>query len=189
MEIVAGKARGMVLRSPETTDVRPTSVRARKAFFDSLGTCDQMIFADLFAGSGAMGLEAASRGADQVVFVDQSCSSIKMIEQNCARIVRSGVQTRMTVLCGALPAFSKRIVAAAPRPTVIFADPPYAESVALLASITSDPDFTRWAAGAVFFWEMPDNCAGLKPPAAPWRLTSIRQLGPTRFMILKVANG
>ena len=73
MEIVAGTARGLILTSPgENDEVRPTSVRARRAFFDSLGDLKGNVFADIFAGSGAMGLEAASRGAEKVFFFEQA---------------------------------------------------------------------------------------------------------------------
>ena len=73
MEITAGTALGLKLGDlPDGHEVRPTSVRARRAFFDSIGSIAGKTFADLFAGSGCMGLEAASRGASTVIFAEEN---------------------------------------------------------------------------------------------------------------------
>lgn len=185
MEIVSGKARGINLYSPEGEDVRPTSVRARKALFDSLGDLSGKCFADLFAGSGAVGLEAASRGAETVIFVDASKSSIKIIEKNRAKVERAGVDSDLQIFCGELPAFAKRLSASAAAPDIIFADPPYDLSAELLNTLTANSDFSRWAANAYMIWELPEKRLDLRPPAAPWRLKTIKQLGPARFMLLE----
>ena len=186
MEIIAGKARGLQLRSPETDAVRPTSVRARRAFFDSLGDLSGMVFADLFAGSGAMGLEAASRGAVLVYFFENSGSAGKVIRQNCARLRRSGVEADFELFECELPILSSR-VRSLPKPQIIFADPPYPESMKLLQALTHDPQFREWADESVLYWELPDFEYRLDPPGDPWKVIDIKTPGPARFLLLKQA--
>ncbi len=85
MRIVAGTAGGQHISSPEGDDVRPTKDRVREAVFNSLnsyGLVDESTFLDLFAGSGALGLEALSRGASQVTFVDNDRRSITVLAAN-----------------------------------------------------------------------------------------------------------
>ena len=72
MRIIAGQAKGKRIEAPEGLLVRPTTDRAREAIFNtlySLGGVESLTVADLFAGSGALGLEALSRGASQAVFI------------------------------------------------------------------------------------------------------------------------
>ena len=87
MRIIAGKHRGRVLKTFKGTEIRPTSDRARQAFFNIFA--DKMSgasFLDGFAGTGAMGIEAISRGAKHVVFTDLKKASIDLINQNLAMI-------------------------------------------------------------------------------------------------------
>ena len=85
IRIVAGAAKGRKIKVPENAKVRPTTDRAREAVFNSLyslGAPENQRVLDLFAGSGAMGLESLSRGADFVTFVDYSKDSIKTVHEN-----------------------------------------------------------------------------------------------------------
>lgn len=85
MRVVAGTHGGRRLVAPEGIDSRPTTDRAREATFnrlESLDLVDGAVVLDLFAGSGALGIEALSRGAAQVVFVDSSPRCIETIRQN-----------------------------------------------------------------------------------------------------------
>ncbi len=85
MRVIAGSAGGIRLAVPKS-GVRPTMDRVKAAIFSSLG--DTIIGArvlDLFAGSGALGIEALSRGASSVLFVDQDRQSIDVIERNLAK--------------------------------------------------------------------------------------------------------
>ena len=82
MRVIAGSCRGRLLRAPAGTVTRPTSDRVREAIFDVLGSLvdlDGMAVADLFAGSGAMGIEALSRGAASAVFVDNAPAALRAI--------------------------------------------------------------------------------------------------------------
>ncbi len=86
MRIISGSARGRKLAGFSGKSIRPTSDRVREAVFSSIfsqaGHFESKCVLDLFAGTGAMGIEALSRGAEKAVFVDQSRESGKLIEQN-----------------------------------------------------------------------------------------------------------
>lgn len=92
MRIIGGKHRGRVLKEFGGADVRPTSDRAREALFNifarKIPNCS---FLDLFAGSGAVGIEAISRGADKVVFVDLRKESVELIKKNLNLIKEDGI--------------------------------------------------------------------------------------------------
>lgn len=184
MEIVSGKLRGMPLRAPSGLTARPTAVRAREALFASLGTLDGMTVADLFAGTGAIGLEAASRGAASVLFVDSSKSSCNAVKANCAKAESVAPTAVFEIFNAALPNICKRL-AVHPQPDLIFADPPYAESAELLAKLLAAPDFNRWSAKALLIWEMAENKGGLQPPPSNWQLETIRNFGGAKFLYLR----
>lgn len=123
--IIAGEAKGRRIKVPEA-GTRPTSDRAREGLFSSLqtrfGLADQVV-ADLFAGSGALGLEAASRGARSVTLVENNPHAISIIKDN-ARVVGKGLAP------GAIKIVESKVsafVASAPRQhfSMILADPPY----------------------------------------------------------------
>ncbi|MBN2058475.1 MAG: 16S rRNA (guanine(966)-N(2))-methyltransferase RsmD [Candidatus Saganbacteria bacterium] len=81
MRVISGKARGKKLKSPPRA--RPLTDRAKEALFNILqGRIEGIRFLDLFAGSGAVGIEALSRGAAQVVFVEQNRQAVRVIKQN-----------------------------------------------------------------------------------------------------------
>lgn len=183
MEITAGAARGLKLADlPDESGIRPTSVRARRAFFDSIGNLDGIVFADLFAGSGAMGLEAASRGARAVAFAEANPRALALIRKNSERLQRCVASAEFHFLSGSLPQSLKS--ARTPRPDLIFADPPYADSMALLNELLRSAFFGDWAGDAEIYWELPDFPCPLTPPPPPWRLMEIRSLGSARFLHL-----
>ena len=83
MRIIAGKYRGRNLKSPPSLQVRPTSDRLRETLFNVIAPRIQSArFLDLCAGSGAVGIEALSRGASQAVFVDKSRKMCELVEAN-----------------------------------------------------------------------------------------------------------
>ena len=188
MEITAGILRGMDLKAPPGLHVRPTAVRARQALFDSLGDLSGKTFADFCAGSGAMGLEAASRGAKQVFFVECASESLRIIERNCRKLRDAGVEAELTVVHGRLPEAAERLRHET-APDLLFADPPYRDSVRLLDELTKNEAFTQWASGGRLFWELPEGGTALRPPAPPWKIESIRSSGAVRFMILTAKQG
>ena len=122
MRIVAGEWRGRKLSAPKGEATRPTADRARETLFamltSRLGDFEGLQVADLFAGSGALGLEALSRGAASCLFVEQDRTALDAIRANLASL---GAQARTRVEAGSVMALR-----AAPRPLdLILADPPY----------------------------------------------------------------
>ena len=125
MRIIAGKHRGTNLLSPEGLDTRPTPQRVREAVFSMLesgrfGTVlrDRVVL-DLFAGTGAMGLEALSRGAERVVLVDNHPTALDALRANVEKL-RAGA--RAQVRSGDASRWHERAQVAC---GVVFMDPPY----------------------------------------------------------------
>lgn len=121
--IVAGSYRGRRLGTPAGADTRPTSDRVREALFSTLQSMLDLTgirFADLYAGSGAVGLEARSRGAGHVLLVESDRAAARAIRSNVAALGAGDAVTLLTTPVD-------RALAAGPgRPyDVIFADPPY----------------------------------------------------------------
>ena len=130
MRIVAGQHRSRRLAVPPGKGVRPTSDRAREAIFSSLGpvVVDARVL-DLFAGSGAMGLEALSRGAAHCRFVERDPQALAAIRTNVAELDE---RERSTIDKGNALTVLKRAVEAGETFDLIVVDPPY-ESVSKLA--------------------------------------------------------
>jgi 16S rRNA (guanine966-N2)-methyltransferase len=124
--IVAGAARGRRLAVPPGDSTRPTSDRAREALFSALGSLIRAWagrrFLDLYAGSGAVGLEALSRGAAEVVLVESDAKAARTITANVAAVGLPGAEVRRTT--AELAVRSLGVAGGAPF-DVVFADPPY----------------------------------------------------------------
>ena len=118
MRIIGGKHRGRVLKTFEGEAVRPTSDRAREALFNVLqNEIFDSVFYDGFAGSGAVGLEALSRGAKKVVLTDVSSESVKLIKSNAALLKET--PTILNVDCVSFLSSTDE------KFDIIFLDPPY----------------------------------------------------------------
>ncbi len=125
--IIAGRAGGRPITVPRGLTTRPTASRAREALFSALG--DRIVgarVADLFAGAGALGLEAWSRGAEHVVFFEASSPARRAIEANVRAL---GAQGDCALVGGALPGSLK---AAGPWPPwdLVLMDPPWGQGLA-----------------------------------------------------------
>jgi 16S rRNA (guanine(966)-N(2))-methyltransferase RsmD len=123
VKVCSGTAKGIVLKSPPGVEVRPTSARVRQAVFsvlsDKLGGSFVL---DLYAGTGAMGIEALSRGAARAVFVERSPRCLKAIRENLERTNFSG---EATVLAGDALRILHRLRARNLTFDLVIADPPY----------------------------------------------------------------
>jgi 16S rRNA (guanine966-N2)-methyltransferase len=130
MRIIAGKLRGRRLLPPKGDAIRPTGDRAREALFDILQhgvpPLRDACFLDLFCGTGAVGLEAHSRGAAQVLLIDHDRAAVKLAEANIARLgAPAGVR---------LLARDATLLGPAPHPfDLVFLDPPYSSGLAAAA--------------------------------------------------------
>lgn len=141
--VIAGRAGGVRLTVPKGTATRPTSDRVREAVFSRLEHLDVLegaVVLDLYAGSGALGLEAASRGAARVVLVDQHRGALAAIRANAGALRAAGVSAQVEVSGEAV---ARHLAAPAGRPgvDVAFLDPPYdlsdAELAAALAALVA----------------------------------------------------
>jgi len=127
MRVIAGKYRGRPLRSLRGTDVRPTSDRLRETLFNVLtaGNPEALqgsVWLDLFAGTGAVGIEALSRGARQAYFVESSAAAGKLIAQNLASLgIAEGYKILRDDLAGIIWRLQREHFVA----DVVFLDPPY----------------------------------------------------------------
>lgn len=165
--IIAGVARGRRLQMPPGNATRPTSDRAREGLFSTLlslrGSLEGAAFLDLFAGSGAVALEAASRGATRVVLVERDPKALRAIHANVERLALPGIEVRPElvdrVVTSDLPAAFD----------VVFIDPPYDDPVDDLLACLAD---SGWLApDAVVCVERAKRGA---PPAWPPGLVALR---------------
>jgi 16S rRNA (guanine(966)-N(2))-methyltransferase RsmD len=123
MRIIAGSARGARLTAPKGRDVRPTLDRVREALFSILmPRLENARFLDLFAGTGANGIEALSRGADFAAFIDNDLSSLELVKKNL-EITR--LVGRAQVIRAELPSGLASAMRGGRRCGIVFADPPY----------------------------------------------------------------
>lgn len=122
IRIIAGEFKGRRIKTPATAKVRPTADRVREAWFSIVqGAIPGARVVDLFAGSGALGFEALSRGAVSVDFVEQHAASFAIIRDNAATLNVAG---QMTIHRTDAIRFAERLQPGAY--DVAFADPPYA---------------------------------------------------------------
>jgi len=129
MRIVGGAARGRLLRTAAGNALRPTGARTREALFDILGDrISGARFLDLFAGSGAIGIEALSRGAAAVTFVDNHTTAWRYISDNLARAELGGGRLLKMDFRAAIEALSRK----REQYDYVFIDPPYDSDLAAL---------------------------------------------------------
>lgn len=122
MRIIAGASKGRTLKTPKWDGLRPTSDRLRETLFNILaGRIDDARLLDVFAGTGAIGLEALSRGAREVVFIDSDRRAAALIAENAALC---GVQNRCAIIRQAAEPALDTAVRQGPF-DVIVCDPPY----------------------------------------------------------------
>ena len=86
LKIVAGKLKGRTLKLPQHPGIRPAAARVRKSVFEILSPLDNVKVLDLFAGTGAMGIEALSRGAQSCTFVDKDTHAIALLKENLRKL-------------------------------------------------------------------------------------------------------
>jgi 16S rRNA (guanine966-N2)-methyltransferase len=184
MRVIAGIAGGIQLDVPKQ-QVRPTMDRVKAAIFSSLGQA--VIGArvlDLFAGTGALGIEALSRGAASVRFVDQNREAVATIERNLAKTKLNGRVLRREVFD-----FLRRPISSE-RFNIIFADPPYEKTdegkmfTALL--LASDELAGLLEPSGIFVLEK--RPSEEMPDVKGWRIIRSKSYGATEVLFLARAN-
>ena len=178
MRIIAGSNKGARIFAPKGHDTRPTGDRVREAAFNLIGPVEGAAVLDLFAGSGAMGLEALSRGAAQATFVESDREACRTINRNLDKL---GLDNA-TVLCqDALTALRSDVRAGA-RYDLVFVDPPYRRFSSLQnALIEHLPELL--APGGTLIVE---TAAGEEPELPLTKRTS-RRYGSARLTVFEAA--
>ena len=132
MRVIAGTYRSRQLRAPRGSATRPTSDRLRETLFNVLAKrMEGAVFADLYAGSGAVGIEALSRGASHVFFVDNAPGAVAIIRANLAALnIESGYSIEVGDVSAVLRASPKQQVW-----DLVFIDPPYGDANAYVSTL------------------------------------------------------
>jgi 16S rRNA (guanine966-N2)-methyltransferase len=185
--IVAGAHGGRRIEAPPGTATRPTSDRVREALFstlDAMTDLDGCIFLDLYAGSGAVGLEAASRGADSVLLIEADARAARTVRANIAAL---GLASQCRLVTSRLPG---ALASPPARPyDVVFADPPYSASDAQLEQVLQALVVHGWlAAEAVVVVE---RSARSDPPPTVEGITPVqsRRYGETVLWYFRRVSG
>jgi len=130
VRIIGGAKKGFPLRSPHRARIRPTSGMIREAFFNIIPPVENKVFLDLFAGTGSVGLEALSRGAARVAFVEKDRNLARFLE---ADLLRLGFEEQGKVFCADVKSGIFQVVRMSLRCDYIFIDPPYEEGLIVKA--------------------------------------------------------
>ena len=121
MRVIAGSRKGHTLVAPSGLGTRPTSDRVRENVFNLVGPVDGARVLDLFAGSGALGIEALSRGASHATFVERDSDAVRALERNLDRLRLTGAR----VVRGDALSTLAREAAAGAKYDLVLVDPPY----------------------------------------------------------------
>jgi 16S rRNA (guanine966-N2)-methyltransferase len=177
MRIISGKWRGRSLATPSGETTRPTADRTREALFSiltsRLGSFEGLVVADIFAGTGALGLEAMSRGAARAFFVDNDKAAVTAIRKNIATL---GIERETELLPLAVSALGKARAAC----DLLLFDPPYESggAGALLERLTR----LGWAAPAA--WATVETRYDEQVSADGWVLDAERIYGKAKLSVL-----
>jgi 16S rRNA (guanine966-N2)-methyltransferase len=178
VRIIAGEWRGRKLVAPEGQQTRPTADRTRETLFSMLasrlGSFEGLRVADLYAGSGALGFEALSRGSDHATFVETERAALKAIEANSKSL---GADNRIAV----------RAMSAASLPAgqpfdLVFADPPYetGSGTAVVEAVVQ----SGWLAPGGWMAVETHRGDAVAPPDG-WEVDAERDVGRARLTILR----
>ena len=175
MNIISGCARNLTLADLPDSEVRPTAIRARKALFDSIGSFEGKGILDICSGSGALALEAASRGAKWAAMVEKDPIHVECIKENCRRVAAAGCESSLLILNFDAVNFSRYMFQLPEKAAVIFGDPPYKISAEIFHSLLNDKSFTDFNADALLIWEIPAT------PGAMGGFINVNHLKNMRF--------
>ena len=151
MRIIAGSLKRRTLKAPKGDRTRPTADRVKEALFSMLGSLDGFNVLDLFAGTGALGIEALSRGAARATFVESSLTVVKCMTAN---VVGLGLAERARIIPALVERAGRQIADNAPY-NVIFCDPPWANIETVWGFLARTDIGRRLAEGGVLVLEHP----------------------------------
>ena len=180
MRIIAGEWRGRSIEAPPGRGTRPTADRVRETLFSMLvsrlGSFDDLNVADLFAGSGALGLEALSRGAASATFVESDPAAAAAIRRNADAL---GAANRARVLSGSALALARSDPF-----DVIFADPPYVQGAG--SNIVRAVVHSRWLAPGGWISVETSHDDDLHP--GELTLDASRDVGRAKLWLLRLSS-
>jgi len=178
MRVIAGQWRGRPLVAPKGDATRPTADRTREALFSMLtsrvGSFEGLAVADLFAGSGALGIEALSRGAASCLFVEQDRSAVDALKANLAKLgARADVRATSVMALGPAPAPLD----------LILMDPPYGTGAGAVA--LDKLGRLGWAGPAT--WVSIETARDETLEVAGFAVDAVRDYGKARITLLRAA--
>lgn len=188
LRVIAGSAGGLSLVAPKSRASRPTTDRVKESLFGALGPgriVDASVL-DLYAGSGALAIEALSRGAARAVLVERDHAAVKAIRRNLAT---TRLHDRARVQDSTVATFLRGKPPAEQPFHLVFLDPPYAATPPELGRVLDGLDRTGWLEeNATVAVERPSGDA---PVAAPpsWKTTWERTYGDTLITVLTTPTG
>ena len=176
MRIIAGSRKGARIFAPKGSDTRPTADRVREAAFNLLGpgAAEEATVLDLFAGSGAMGLEALSRGAAQATFVESDREACRTINRNLDKLGLEGA----TVLCQDALTALRNDARSGTRYDLVLLDPPYRRFSSLQNAMISHLTEILAPGGTLLV-----ETAANEEPELPLPKRTSRKYGSTRLTL------
>jgi 16S rRNA (guanine966-N2)-methyltransferase len=144
MRVIGGKAKGRTIQFPASSKERPTSDFLREALFNILGPLTEMYFLDLFAGSGSVGIEAASRGAKEIVLIEKDKKIAAVAQKN---VIACNVDNSCRVVANDVSVGLGNLFRNKFEFDFIFADPPYSRGLVgiTINLLKENPVFTEEA--------------------------------------------
>lgn len=191
MRVISGVAGGIPLQAPPGTAVRPSSDRLKEALFASLGDIRGWTVADLYAGTGALGLEALSRGAARVVFVERDRHALACIRENTANVLHAfnNIEPGLVrVHAGDVAGSTRTLSDYAGQLDLVLADPPYVSSPGEYGAerLLLDPLFAAWAGQALLVIEHASRLTPPCGPTAPWHVLRRKVFGIRAFSLYRL---
>jgi 16S rRNA (guanine966-N2)-methyltransferase len=174
VRIIAGTRKGHTIAAPKGLGTRPTGDRVREAAFNLIGPVDDAAVLDVFAGSGAMGLEALSRGARRCVFVESDRAACRAIDANLAKLRLTGA----LVVCRDALLALRQERAAARTFDLVLCDPPYGEWPALEPRLAEPLEAVLAEAGLLLI-----ETDSRVEPQLPLHLVTSRRYGSARLSL------
>lgn len=183
MRLTGGQERGRRLSAPKGRTTRPTAARVREAIFNILGPTPELPALDLYAGTGALGIEALSRGAPRAVFVERDGRALSALHRNLKEL---GLGSRAAVLPVPVLAALRKLAGEGARFGWVFLDPPYAaDDVGDVLSSLSEGDLL--SPQAMVMVEH-DKRRGMPGVAGTLTLTDQRRYGDTALSFYRATG-
>lgn len=184
MRVIAGALRGRPLKAPPGEATRPTGARVKEALFSILANVSDLRVLDLYAGSGALSIEALSRGARSSVLVESARPALACLRENLTKL---GLTERSTVLPLRVESALSQLRAKGPFDLVL-CDPPWKDVDAARAALEALAELGSLAPGALIALEHAAKSPPRVPPSSRLHAFDVRRWGDTAFTLLEPAD-